>query len=338
MFASSPATPIASALPWNTIPLSRTYPRSKAPWRRKAIPSRSSGLLLLAALAGPILLAACGGSGESEEPSPTVRPSPRVSTETPEPLAFQYEVQEGDSLYGLALRFNTTVEGILALNNLTSPDELSIGEIILIPGMPPPDLPSPSIVPRNPAGDGFVYPIEGACLPNVDRLMPNAPREYRAGIHEGVDFYAGSNCATVLEGTPVMAAKAGTVIRADHAFIEMTLEELNEFINTSKAQGYTSAVALDRFRGRQVWVDHGNGIVTRYCHLSAIPAAITEGTAVKAGDLVGYVGDSGTPEAVTNPGVEIHLHFEIRVGDSYLGEGLPADQVRLLWEQAFSPE
>ena len=28
---------------------------------------------------------------------------------------------------------------------------------------------------------------------------------------------------------------------------------------------------LDSFRGRQVWVDHGHGIVTRYAHLSAIP-------------------------------------------------------------------
>ena len=225
----------------------------------------------------------------------------------------------------------------MALNRLSTPDELSIGEIILIPGEPPPDLPSPPVVPRDPTGGGFVYPIEGACLPNVDRLMPNAPREYRAGIHEGVDFYAGYNCATVLEGTPVMAAKAGTVIRADHNFVEMTEAELNEFLARSKAQGYTDAEALDRFRGRQVWVDHGGGVVTRYCHLSAIPAATTEGTPVQAGDLVGYVGDSGTPEAVTSPGVEIHLHFEIRVGDSYLGAGLPADQVRQLWEQAFAP-
>ena len=35
----------------------------------------------------------------------------------------------------------------------------------------------------------FIYPIKGACLPSSDDLMPNAPREYRGGIHEGVDFY-----------------------------------------------------------------------------------------------------------------------------------------------------
>ena len=41
---------------------------------------------------------------------------------------------------------------------------------------------------------GFIYPIRGACLPEGDQLMPNAPREYRGGTHEGVDFYDYDNC------------------------------------------------------------------------------------------------------------------------------------------------
>lgn len=289
------------------------------------------------ALAAIVLLAGCGSSGESEEPTQTPRATPRVSTPSPLPAAFQYEIQEGDSLYDLALRFGTSVEEVLALNELESADALSIGEVILIPGEPPADLPSPNVIPRNPVGEGWVFPIEGSCLPNIDSLMPNAPREYRAGIHEGVDFYAGHNCASVLEGTPVLAAKSGTVVRADHVFVEMTEVQLNELLNRSRAQGFTDEEGLDRFRGRQVWVDHGQGIVTRYAHLSAIPTAIREGKAVQAGEVIGYVGDSGTPEAVTSPGVEIHLHFEIRVGDTYLGAGLPADQTRRLWEQAFAP-
>jgi LysM repeat protein len=289
------------------------------------------------AAAGLLLITACGGSGESEESSPTASSTPFISTASPGPLAFQYEVQEGDSVYGLAVRFDTTADEIVALNKMSSPDELTIGDIIMIPGEPPPDLPSPSVIPQPPAGVGFIFPIEGACLPNVYELMPNAPREYRAGIHEGVDFFAGYNCATVLEGTPVMAAKAGTVIRADHRFTEMTKEELDALLARSKAQGFTDPEGLDRFRGRQVWVDHGNGVVTRYCHLSAIPTAMQPGKKVEAGDLVGYVGDSGTPEAVTDPGTEIHLHFEIRVGDSFLGAGLDKDLVRQLYEQAFSP-
>ena len=57
---------------------------------------------------------------------------------------------------------------------------------------------------------------------------------------------------------------------------------------------------------------------------------------LRSGDLVGFVGDSGTPEAVTNPGVEIHLHWELRVGDSFLGAGLPSTEVRALYETLFS--
>src|SRR5207244_9259454 len=176
--------------------------------------------------------------------------------------------------YPTAVILRTSIDEILPISTLSSPDELSLRQVILIPGVPPPDVPSPKVVPRNLAGAGFKFPSEGACLPNVDKLMPNAPREYRAGIHEGVDFYAGYNCANVAEGTPVTAAKAGTDVRADHGFTEFTADELQELLNSSLAQGYTDAAALDRFRGRQDWVDHGKRVGTRYCHLSEIPPAV----------------------------------------------------------------
>ena len=40
--------------------------------------------------------------------------------------------------------------------------------------------------------------------------MPGAPRAYRNGIHEGVDFYNADNCVPVDIGTEVLAAKVGT--------------------------------------------------------------------------------------------------------------------------------
>jgi murein DD-endopeptidase MepM/ murein hydrolase activator NlpD len=116
----------------------------------------------------------------------------------------------------------------------------------------------------------------------------------------------------------------------------MTLDELNAIFARTQAQGYTDAAALDKFRGRQVWIDHGNGIVTRYAHLAGIPDNFVAGARVRAGDVVGFVGDSGTPEAVTDPGLEIHLHWEIRVDDSFLGANLPAAEVRALYERLFS--
>ena len=178
---------------------------------------------------------------------------------------------------------------------------------------------------------GFAFPIVGGCLPTGDQLMPNAPREYRNGTHEGVDFYNVDNCTAIGIGTPIGAAKRGVVIRADHDYLELTAERYAEL-----AADLTSAESLDAFRGRQVWVDHGNGVITRYCHLNAIADGLVPGSSVAAGDLVGFVGESGTPESINNPGSQYHLHFEVRIGESYPGAGMPADEVRTLYSELFS--
>ncbi len=178
---------------------------------------------------------------------------------------------------------------------------------------------------------GFIYPITGACLPKGDQLMPNAPRPYRNGFHQGVDFYDSDNCTHISRGTEVNAAKAGTVIRADLAYQDMTATELQKYLanpNTDEA--------LDMFRGRQVWIDHGGGVITRYAHLSGIAPGITPGAPVKQGQLIAFVGESGTPESVTNPGTEYHLHFEIWVEGHFLGQDLPAAEVRRLYQALFS--
>ncbi len=177
---------------------------------------------------------------------------------------------------------------------------------------------------------GFIYPIDGACLPHGDQLMPNAPRDYRNGTHEGIDFYGSDNCVPITLGTPVVAAKAGQVVRVDAAYQDLTAAQLSALLQDPNAPG-----VLDAFRGRQVWIDHGGGVVTRYCHLSAIATGLAVGDSVSAGEVIAYVGESGTPESVTNPGTEYHLHFELRVGDSYLGQGEPAPQVRSLYLALF---
>lgn len=183
---------------------------------------------------------------------------------------------------------------------------------------------------------GLLFPIEGACLPSSDTLMPNAFREYRNGIHQGVDFYGVDNCVSIARGTPVQAVKAGRVIRATLNYQDLTWGELDA-LNDRVALGEgDSPDVLDVFRGRQVWVDHGGGLVTRYAHLDGITPGIAVGVTVEAGQELGYVGDSGTPESLTAPGTEDHLHFEMRVGDHYLGEGLPPDEARALYEKAFS--
>jgi murein DD-endopeptidase MepM/ murein hydrolase activator NlpD len=184
---------------------------------------------------------------------------------------------------------------------------------------------------------GFAYPIAGACLPRSDNLMPNAPRDYRGGTHEGVDFYTVDNCTAVPQGTPVLAAKDGVVVRADHEYHALTSEELAT-ANAAIAEGRANDFeVIDLFRGRQVWIDHGKGIVTRYAHLDGIPPEIREGMSVAQGTVVAFVGDSGTPESIGVPGQESHLHWELRAGESFLGAGLPPADVRAIYEALFTP-
>lgn len=178
---------------------------------------------------------------------------------------------------------------------------------------------------QTPAPDlhGFVYPIAGGCLPKGAQLMPNAPRDYRKGIHEGVDFYNSDNCTRITRGTSVLAAKTGTVIRADVDYVRPSLAQ-----NTAALKDPKTDASVDQFRGRQVWVDHGGGVVTRYCHLDGIVKGIAVGTVVTAGQPIAMVGETGTPSSYTKPGSEYHLHFEVRIGDSYLGKGMPIAKER----------
>jgi peptidoglycan LD-endopeptidase LytH len=184
--------------------------------------------------------------------------------------------------------------------------------------------------PADPVLTGFIMPIAGGCLPKGDQLMPNAPRPYRKGTHEGIDFYNADNCTRITRGTRVIAAKAGRIVRTDVAYVDVTKKQVDAYL----ADPNTEA-SLDQFRGRQVWIDHGDGVVTRYCHLSGVAPGLLVGASVPAGHLVGFVGESGTPSSVTNPGHEYHLHFELRIGGSYLGRGLAPAQVRALYAAAF---
>ena len=183
---------------------------------------------------------------------------------------------------------------------------------------------------------GFTPPVPGACLPYADSLMPNAPRLYRNGVHEGVDIYPGYACAYVELNTPALAMYDGVVVRADLDYVEITPEQVSEFAARTARQGYTDPETLDIYRGRQVWIDHGSGVVARYAHLASIADGIEVGVEVTQGQVVGGLGESGTPESVLAPGTDIHLHYEVRIGDSFLGDGLPPDVVRGLYERLFS--
>jgi murein DD-endopeptidase MepM/ murein hydrolase activator NlpD len=112
----------------------------------------------------------------------------------------------------------------------------------------------------------IIGPINSGFGERVDPVLGTGEGEF----HKGVDI--GSP-----DGTPVHAPAAGRVIKA------------------GLGNGY----------GREVQIDHGNGIVTLYAHLQGFNVA--EGDSVVKGQVIGFVGHSGS--RVTGP----NLHYEVQV-------------------------
>ena len=95
------------------------------------------------------------------------------------------------------------------------------------------------------------------------------PFNRRAAMHKGLDFRGAT-------GTPIYAAAKGRV-----TFV-------------GRKGGY----------GNTVEITHGNGLMTRYAHLSRFDAKV--GDRVKAGETIAKMGSTGRS---TGP----HLHFEVRI-------------------------
>ena len=72
------------------------------------------------------------------------------------------------------------------------------------------------------------------------------------------------------------------------------------------ASGVVSEAGWKGGYGNMIEIDHGNGLKTRYGHLSRIE--VESGSQISRGQLIGLVGSTGRS---TGP----HLHYELRVND-----------------------
>lgn len=182
---------------------------------------------------------------------------------------------------------------------------------------------------------GYVVPFPGSTVTSRRHHLPGSPREYRKGVHQGVDWYSGVISVPIEYDTEVQAVVQGTVIRADTDYQEMTLPEYQQVIDDSLRSLDPPANLLDKLRGRQVWVRAPGGFVVRYAHLGGIADGIVEGAKVAQGDVIGLVGNSGTEEAARQTQTDPHLHLEIWNGDTYLGQNLQVEQIYDTYAQVF---
>ena len=104
---------------------------------------RSVGLLLVLAAA---LMATCEVSpAVTPESTPTpgahfLMPTPMAPVtappHSPAPEMIKYIVQEGDTLYDIALRYDVSMEELIRINKLQNPNSLAVGQELLIPLSP----------------------------------------------------------------------------------------------------------------------------------------------------------------------------------------------------------
>jgi len=96
--------------------------------------------------------------------------------------------------------------------------------------------------------------------------------------HSGLDIAAA-------EGSPIVAPANGTIIETGNYF----------------------------FNGNTLFIDHGQGLISMYCHMNSID--IKNGSKVKRGQLIGKVGKTGR---VTGP----HLHWSISLNRTMIDPSL----------------
>ncbi|MBT4292635.1 M23 family metallopeptidase [bacterium] len=105
----------------------------------------------------------------------------------------------------------------------------------------------------------------------------NDPFTGKSKFHRGLDY-------SVPTGTPVLAT----------------------------ADGVVKSVRHDRGFGKLIRIDHGNGVVTTYAHLSKWN--IKQGQVVKRGDVIAESGNTGRSTAP-------HIHYEVAVNGRYVNPG-----------------
>ncbi len=178
-------------------------------------------------------------------------------------------------------------------------------------------------------------PLAGAQVTARDSQMPGAPRDYRNGTHEGLDWYSGYTGIDVNRSTQVLSIAEGTVVRADHDYIEYTVSDRDKILNYAVTLPHTPQYILDGLRGRTVWVQYADGVMARYAHLDSIASEVIIGSTVNQGQVIGYVGNSGTSYGIDGNDLGLHLHLDLLIYNHLFWEHLSQQEIREVLENIF---
>jgi len=169
--------------------------------------------------------------------------------------------------------------------------------------------------------DAVSLPVTTCNVPfGNPNLLVGAPREYRSGTHNGLDF----NCGTT--DHVITAAAAGQVIFVVNDYVDANSDDRNAVLAQTVSAFDTPFWTLASLYGNVVVLDHelasGDRAVTIYAHLSEVDDAILPGVLVDGGTPLGFVGNSGTSDAaagITNDHASVHLHWELHINDLPIG-------------------
>ncbi|TCS94673.1 M23 family metallopeptidase [Hazenella coriacea] len=180
-------------------------------------------------------------------------------------------------------------------------------------------------------------PIEGAHVTKRASSLPGAPRTYRNGVHEGLDWYSNDTGISITKKTPVVSMADGIVVRADLGYEEMTTSQRNRLLSIGvKNDKQTPAYILDKLRGRSVWVQYDNGVLARYVHLDRVSDQIQVGQRIRTGERIGYVGNSGTSDGALGNDKGLHLHLDLFIYGEWFWKDYSMDERLYILEQVFN--